>query len=492
MALAALAGRGVGPRAVAPSRARPAPVLVVVDGRRATGAALSPGVFGLGVDLSAATYIDATHGCAVLPGIGAAVTLVRVGAAKADDYDWRTDTYYNQNDTRERGHDASFGCPRRGDRGAASVLRVLDRARALRAGAVVVLNGETDDPRSAYALAALVARRYGLVFARDIYWEIGNVPARWQHFGVPLTARSDGERIACSPDQYAALVTAYHAALAAALYGSVPGGAGGSSDKGGPRIVADAWIANATDQSWAGLVTAVDTRYYPYTSLGVAPPGAAAVAASVTNPPPGAVSLHDQLAGLRANLGQYNEGESIALFLGQWNIDANASAAYDPTAQAVFLASLLLHAARDGVGMAAWAPPLLYGESSSGPPGSSSTPQTPFVDGQPAPSLVLLTLLRGLAGAHALFATSSDPALDVLAVRRADGGISIVLARTGAHAPSGVSLRLSGGPRRPVRATLRTFPGRPDGAARALTFDPAGARIAVSSPGVAIVTLPAR
>jgi len=357
---------------------------------------------------------------------------------------------------------------------------------------VVVLNGETDDPRSAYALAALVARRYGLVFARDIYWEIGNVPARWQHFGVPLTARSDGERIACSPDQYAALVTAYHAALAAALYGSVPGGAGGSSDKGGPRIVADAWIANATDQSWAGLVTAVDTRYYPYTSLGVAPPGAAAVAASVTNPPPGAVSLHDQLAGLRANLGQYNEGESIALFLGQWNIDANASAAYDPTAQAVFLASLLLHAARDGVGMAAWAPPLLYGESSSGPPGSSSTPQTPFVDGQPAPSLVLLTLLRGLAGAHALFATSSDPALDVLAVRRADGGISIVLARTGAHAPSGVSLRLSGGPRRPVRATLRTFPGRPDGAARALTFDPAGARIAVSSPGVAIVTLPAR
>jgi len=39
---------------------------------------------------------------------------------------------------------------------------------------------------------------------------------------------------------------------------------------------------------------------------------------------------------------------------------------------------------------------------------------------------------------------------------------------------------------------LRAFSAADNGATRALTFDPANARVAVPAPGVVIVTLPAR
>ena len=463
-----------GPRA--PSTGQP--TALTVDARHMMRASVDPRLFGVGVDLSAATYTG--PGCGALAGMERAVALVRIGAAEADDYDWRADAYDNPHNPSQHSQDASAGCPPPAVTGAASVLRVLDRARAIRAQAVVVLNGETDDPGAAYALVRVIAARYGAAFARGVYWEIGNAPAQWQHFGVPLMARSAGEHINCSPDQYAALVTGYDAAITAAL-DSAPG------DANRPRIVADAWITNATDQSWAGIVAAVDTRYYPYTSLGAVPAGASAVAGSVSSPPSGTIPLDDQLGSLRASLAQYSGGDNVGLFIGQWDINSAGSATYGATAQAVFMAGLLVRAIHDGVGMAAWAPPLLYGYSSP-----SGQPQTPFVDQQPAPSLRVLTALRALAGAHVL----TTPALpgsnvDTLAVRRADGGVSIMLVRPGGRGAVDVPLRLMGGPARPVRASLQTFSDRSDGAAHPFSVDPAGARITVPDPGVVILTLPA-
>ncbi len=456
------------------------PSLLTVDARGPGAGALTSTLFGVGVNLASGSYVRPgdTH-CDALTDVrnDAGIALVRVGAGEADDYDWRADTY---DAPKNPGHPrkASLGCPAQGP--AASVLRVLDRVRSLHAQAVVVLNGETDDPGGAYGLVTLIARRFGVAFARAVYWEIGAAPAEWQHFGVPLTARRGDEHILCTPDQYAAVVTSYAAAITAAL-GAPP--AGTPSDKSWPRVVADAWIANSTDQSWTGVVTAVDARYYPYTAT--EPASQAAIASSVISPTAGAVSLDDQLNSLRDSLAQYDQGSSVRLFIGQWNVDANADPSagtdlYASYGQAIFVADLLLHLARHGVDMAAWAPPL-YG-----------APQAPFASGQPSPGYAVLTALAALAGSRLLSMPTVPPDLDVLAARRPDGGLSLVLVRTSDQGPANVPLRIVGGPARAVRATIQTFSATDNGATRALILDPANARVVVPTPGVVIVTLPTR
>ena len=453
----------------------------MVDARGQGGAVIPPTLFGVGVDFASGSYVrPGATSCVALTDVhaDAGVALVRVGAGEADDYDWRADTY---DAPKNPGHprEASLGCPTRGP--AASVLRVLDRVRRLHARAVVVLNGETDDPTGAYGLVTLIARRFGAAFARAVYWEIGNAPAEWQHFGVPLTARRGDEHILCTPDQYAAVVTSYAAAITAAL--GAPS-AGTPSEGAWPRVVADAWITNSTDQSWTGVVTAIDARYDPYTAT--EPASQAAIASSVVSPIAGTVSLDDQLNSLHDSLAQYDQSGSVRLFIGQWNVDADT---YPPSAsagtglyasygQAIFVADLLLHLARHGVDMAAWAPPL-YG-----------APQAPFASGQPSPGYAVLTALATLAGSRLLSTPTVPPGLDVLAARRPDGGISLVLVRPSDQGPAEAPLRIIGEPARPVHATIQTFSARDNGAPRALTFDPVNARIAVPVPGVVIVTLP--
>jgi len=140
---------------------------LTVDARGRGGVPLSPALFGVGVDLASGSYVrpGATR-CAALTDVRAGgIALVRIGAREADDYDWPADAYYNLQNPRLR-IEASPGCPAPGP--AASVLRVLDRVRDLHAHAVVVLNGETDDPRAAYGLVTLIARRFGDAFARGL------------------------------------------------------------------------------------------------------------------------------------------------------------------------------------------------------------------------------------------------------------------------------------------------------------------------------------
>lgn len=407
--------------------------------------------------------------CVPLPAVGAAVSLVRIGADTADDYDWRTDTLYNPHPPHRR-ELASHGCP--GSR--SSVLRVLDRVRQIRATAVVVLNGEIDDPQAAAGLVRLVAQRYGLAFARATYWEIGNAPATWQYFGIPLAARREPEvPPTCSPDQYAALVTAYAAAIRAALGNATP------------LIVADEWITNATDQSWTDPVTAIDASYYPFNTQintqEVRPPSAAEIAQSIA--PRGASgtgdsSLDGRIAGLRANLEQYNGGKGLRLFVGSWNVDANKQAnnpLYNSPAQEVFVARLLLHLARDHVELAAWSQPL-YG-----------FPPAPFVADQPTLGFHVFTALRPLGGAHVLH-MSGRTSLDTLAARLPDGRVMVVLANAAAAGTVAPRLRLSGATA--VAASVRTFaPATPLGATTRLPITAGGVRVAVPALGVAVVTL---
>ena len=484
MTLAAVAVSGL---AVAAGRtSRPVPLrstvapLLAINARQREGAGVSPLLFGLGVDLPAATYVrPGDTRCLALYSAGTTVTLVRVGGAKADDYDWRTDTYASL----RPGHAiaASAGCftPPHGP--GATVVRVLDRVRALKATAVVVLGGEVDDPQAAAGLVRLVVQRYGLGFARRIYWEIGNAPAAWQHFGVPLGARQRDEHVTCSPDQYAAVVTSYAAAIAAALGGADP-------QRHWPLIVADEWIANATDQSWTGVVTAVDTQYYPFNSPDLHPATAAEVAQSVAGLGRAPDTALDQrLFALHANLGQYNGGADVGLFMGAWNVDANASPSnpanplYGSSAEAVFVARLLMRLARSGVAMAAWAPPLY------------TSAQAPFtLSGEPTPGYRVLAALRVLAGAH-LLTMRGRPGIDGLAARLADGRIAVVLANAAGTGAVTLHVRVSGGTTRPVTATVQSFaPAAPAGATTRRTLSLADARVSVPALGVVLMTIPAR
>ena len=65
-----------------------APITLTVDARRPSGTTLSAGLFGVGVDYPVATYRSPSGPrCLPLPDVGASVSLVRIGADTADNYD---------------------------------------------------------------------------------------------------------------------------------------------------------------------------------------------------------------------------------------------------------------------------------------------------------------------------------------------------------------------------------------------------------------------
>jgi len=478
-----------------------APPLLTVDIGRAprAGAIVTPALFGLSVGLTAATYINPGDAqCRALRGLTGMLGLIRIGTGTgkvtADDYDWASDANYGDDGKRRA---ASSGCDDTyKSRPAASVLRVLDRARALGATPVVVLNGEADDPQAAARLVRLIAARDGLAFARRVYWEIGSQPARWRHFGVPLALRRGAQRIICSPDGYAALVNAYTAAIAAALGDSTAPGNGAVT----PRIIADAYISYATDGSWTDAVTSVDTQYYPYASPARQPVNASDVAGSIETP-----SLTEQdalaphLGALYGSLTQYAGGSGLGLFVGEWDLDTNPDAdnpLYDSAAQGVFVARVLLTlmakaATSDNantltVPMAAWALPL-YAST------SDVSTQAAVIDGRPTPGLAVFGALHALAGGRIL--TTAVPrgldGLDALVARRTDGRTAIVLVNPGPRATV-LPLRLIGlgHTTRPPRARIVTFDGTaPRGAPATRALGSGPATQSVPALSVVIVTI---
>jgi len=424
-----------------PSVSAPVRTPLSVDLGARGGALVAGSLFGLGVDLAVGAYGDAS--CHALVGVDGLSGLVRIGEATADNYDWRTDSSWANGG---RHIAASNGCRAFTDGNqAASVRRVVERARALKTDIVVALNGEIDDPQSAAALAALIVKHEGLATARTIYWEVGVTPALWLHLGIALARRSSGDHATCSPDVYAAIVTSYTAALTVAL---------GET----PRVIADAWIANATDQSWTGLVTAVDTQYYPFSSPDRVPTDAAGVASAVsTAPSPDVATLDQQVQALSANLAQYPQGTGVRVFVGSWNLDSEtvtSSPLYDSPAQGVFVARLLLHLLNAGTTLAAWASPL-YGSS-------GRLTQSPFVDNERTPGLAVFAALHQLAGGRVVLPLHTIDGVDVLAVRRADGRAALVAANPDPTQAHTLPLRLAGlpaksGGARSTPATLQTF-----------------------------------
>jgi hypothetical protein len=264
--------------------------------------------------------------------------VLRFGDAGADDYDWLGGCIYGDVGSQPECYPAAG----RGGK----LDQFLAFAGRVGAQPLIVVNGEVDDPQKAARLVAYYWRHCAHAPHRpclDPYWEVGDSPATWKHFAVPLTQRQPSDASVIQPDQYAALVIAYVAAMAQA------------DPTHKLKIVADEWITGATDQSWIDAVTAIDTHYAP---LLYAPPGSPPTVQNVIDAVQhgygGRPGIDIWLQDLRDSLAQFSQSGSISIIVGRWSIDANVStvepAVYGGYAQALFTAQLIAHVWRDGQG----------------------------------------------------------------------------------------------------------------------------------------------
>ncbi len=103
---------------------------------------------------------------------------------------------------------------------------------ATHCAAIVTLPGEIDN--ASYA-ASIVEYSESTLDFTPAYWEVGNEPGIWTHFGVAWTKWNSSQALSPSPDEYAKVVQQYVAAIHAVEPGAavigLPGvGTGGSSD----------------------------------------------------------------------------------------------------------------------------------------------------------------------------------------------------------------------------------------------------------------------
>jgi hypothetical protein len=288
---------------------------------------------GMGSDIPDDLDVSFPPGSAIAPALRAVhLSLLRFGDLAADSYDWETDCSY--------GNDGRFPECGVGAGNGTSFDHFLRFAQVVGAQALIVVNGEIDDPQN----AARMVRYYeahcvhtGDGACVQPYWEIGFSPANWRHFAIPLPDRRVTDASVIQPDQYAALVISY----AAAMQQAAPPGVH-------LKIVADEWITGATDQSWVAWVSAIDTHYAPLQSIpGTTLPSPVQVARSPSDGYAGRPGIDTWLQDLRSSLAQFTNSDRIGIIIGRWSIDANEGlnepGMYRGYLQAVFTANLLAH-----------------------------------------------------------------------------------------------------------------------------------------------------
>jgi hypothetical protein len=423
-----------------PSRqpAIPADAVVVSLANAAGGA---PITLGMGSDIP--DDLDARHfpGTTIVPALRAAqVGLVRFGADSADGYDWETGCSYR--------NDGRFPECGNGAGGGSSFDHFLQFANAVGAQPLIVVNGAIDDPQQAARMVAYYWQhcvRVGGPPGRqpgacvDPYWEIGYSPATWTHFAIPLTNRRIGDKATIQPDQYAAEVISY----AAAMQRTTP-------SHTQLLIVADEWITGATDQSWVALahVAAIDTHYSALLYVPGSPqPSSSQITGAVEgDAATGRPGIDTRLEDLRSSLAQFSNSDGIGVIVGQWSIDAynhqDEPGIYGGYVQAVFAAELLAHLWQDAD---PGGPNPLIGAIQYPIIGSSQEPFDP-VSGQPRAALAVYRLVDRYLGAAPVSAmigaALAQRGLVAAAAMVRPGVTGVLLVNTDAeHA---VTLRLEG------------------------------------------------
>ncbi len=401
----------VAPSSPSPSRASTvAPDAVALSGFG--GAAGSSPMLGMGsgtsdiLDSRMAGTLRAAH-----------IGVLRFGDIGADDYDWQGGCIYGDIGSRPE----CYGIAGQGGK----LDQFLTFAGQVGAQPLIVVNGEVDDPQQAAGLVAyywLHCVHAAGKLCPDPYWEIGDSPASWKHFAVPLARRQPSDAQVIQPDQYAALAIAY----AAAMTQATPSYVTRANKDYKLKIVADEWITGATDQSWVDSVVAVDTHYAPllYAPPGP-PPSEQDVIGAVEHGYGGRPGLDAWLQDLRDSLAQFSQSGSIGIILGRWSIDTNISsvepAVYGGYAQALFTAQMIAHVWQDAQG-GGRNPMLMVVQSPI-----TGQAQEPFdiTSLQPRPAVSVYTLVDRYFASYPLLVQRGD------AARR--GGVVAAAALAGTH-----------------------------------------------------------
>jgi len=137
-----------------------------------------------------------------------------------------------------------------------SLASFVQWCRSMSCQSIITLPAEIDNTSEALAIVNYTERDLGF---RPTYWEVGNEPALWEHFGVPWDQWNTSQALAPTPAQYSSVVGQYVRAIRTVdtetgIIGL--GGVGkGSFDQAG-------WISSVVGPNGANL-SAVAIHVYP-------------------------------------------------------------------------------------------------------------------------------------------------------------------------------------------------------------------------------------
>jgi hypothetical protein len=342
-----------------PDRApQPAPPTIAVQADRAAVARINPLLYGFGAGVSTSTYEPPVPGWASHLAAGvhqAGITALRFGGDHADDFDWQSSRLYAVSSSE---HVGTLPGPYSG----INTFLAFTRSNGLIP--IIAVNAEIDDPQQAARLVEYT-QTHGTPVT---YWEIGNEPYLWSHFAVGLRERRADDQLRANPDQYAAVVTSYAAAMQAAASRHKPC----LHVARCLHIIADEWITNATDQSWTSSVDIIDTHYFSFYDPTVAPDDASvaagAFAAGGKLVPGGRLSLTGWLDDLQSSIAGFSGSQRLQVMVGSWGLDGGGGSpppgdSYTDFAQALFTAQMLGQMMQRGAIIANAYP--FYGEDQS-------------------------------------------------------------------------------------------------------------------------------
>lgn len=314
------------------------PDALLVGDISAAGTAHAP-LLGMGTEITDDLEVGFPPGSVVAPTLrDLSLPLLRFPDAGADGYQWKTGCSYGDDGHPDCGNPLGQG---------SAFERFLQLDAQVGARPLIVVNGEVDDPQLAAQMLSYYEQHcvHGAATLGhpgpciQPYWEIGFSPVTWKHFAVPLGERRATDASVILPDQYAALVSTYAAAMQASY--NTWSRSQSSAAVPGIQIVADEWITGATDQSWVRSVAAIDTHYpSPLYSSHASPSTPDQIVASVAGTL-GRPDIGSWLADRRNSIEQFDNSAGIGLIVGQWAIDANTNPATEPLAYSGYIQAVV-------------------------------------------------------------------------------------------------------------------------------------------------------
>ena len=212
-----------------------APVHVALS-REPNGSATSPGPYFWGANVGLNVPVSNALTSAVA---GTRIALVRwPGGAAGDALNYTTGVLTNASGAQYK---AQMDLP-----------AFVAWCRSVSCHALLELPGEIDDPATAASYVRYTESSLGFFPA---YWEVGNEPAIWTHFGIPWSQWNASQALNATPATYAVMLHAYLAAIhrvdpAAAVLG-LPGV--GTGMTGEPAWIAATIAENGPELSGIGI-----------------------------------------------------------------------------------------------------------------------------------------------------------------------------------------------------------------------------------------------